>query len=322
MSRLLQQWYKKSWFCYLLLPLSILYRFVIFLRLLAYRYQLKKTTHFPVPIIVVGNITVGGTGKTPIIIWLANFLRENGYAPGIVSRGYGGKAKHYPQLVMPNSDPVCVGDEPVLLAIKTNCPVVVAPDRVAAVTQLLRDHYCNIVLSDDGLQHYALGRALEIAVVNNEYQPSNNFCLPAGPLREPKSRLDSVDFVVENKRDFNLVPGAIYNLLNPELEFSINEFKNKKIHAVAGIGNPQRFFQMLRSLGLNVIEHPFSDHHKFTQSDFKFVLADEIVIITEKDMVKCLNFVDVRFWCLPVTVAMNTEITMELCAKLNSLSQK
>lgn len=321
MNWLLRQWHKKTFFSYLLLPLSYLYQLVILLRLLAYRYHLKKTTHFSVPIVVVGNITVGGTGKTPLIIWLANYLRQQGYQPGIVSRGYGGKATYYPQLVMANSDPNQMGDEPVLLASKTHCPVVVAPNRVAAVKQLLRDHHCNIVLSDDGLQHYALGRDLEIAVTDYRHL-GNGFCLPAGPLREPAKRLNLVDFVLENGRDFNLVPSEIYNLLNPVLKFSIDELNDKRIHAVAGIGNPQRFFQTLRALGLKVIEHPFPDHHKFSLDDFEFVLASDIVIITEKDMAKCRVFADARFWCLPVTIVWQPQIRDKLCATIKLLLPK
>jgi tetraacyldisaccharide 4'-kinase len=318
MNWFLKQWHKKSLFSYLLLPLSYLYQLVIFLRHLAYRCHFKKITHFSVLVIVVGNITVGGTGKTPFIIWLAKFLREQGYRVGIVSRGYGGKATQYPQRVVADSDARIVGDEAVLITNKTQCRMMVDPNRVAAVKQLLHEHPSDIVLSDDGLQHYALGRDLEIVITDDRHF-GNGFCLPAGPLREPVSRLNSVPFILENGRDFNLVPGIIYNLLHPNLSLDLTAANNKTIHAVAGIGNPARFFKTLRSFNLNFIEHPFADHHDYAKKDFQFAKPDDLILMTEKDAVKCRPFADERFWCLPVTAVLQPQLATKLYASIKLL---
>ena len=161
----------------------------------AYAFGMLRVTRFNVPVVVVGNVTVGGTGKTPLVIWLANRLRQEGYSPGIVARGYRGAARHWPQQVRPDSDPFAVGDEAVVLARRCRCPVSVGPDRVAAVDALLQYHDCDVIISDDGLQHYALGRDVEIVVVDGVRRFGNGYCLPAGPLREPAKRVRSADFV-------------------------------------------------------------------------------------------------------------------------------
>lgn len=303
-------WYHKNLFSYFLLPLSFLYRAIIAARKFLYQIKLKKITKFNVPVIIVGNITVGGTGKTPLVIWLANFLKQQGYKPGIVSRGYGGKSTQYPVIVTANSDPKISGDEPLLIVRNTQCPMVVDPNRVQAVKQLLADTDCNIVISDDGLQHYALGRDIEIIVVDGERKFGNQFCLPAGPLREPISRLSSVDFVVTNGVEQKLIPAAFYQVKNPNIVQSIDYFKKKTIHAVAGIGNPQRFFNSLREFGLNIIEHAFPDHYCFQAKDINF--GDEIVMMTEKDAVKCEKFAGDNVWYLAVQAELNEEFIKKL----------
>ena len=282
-----------------------------------YRVGLKKIAYFSVPVIVVGNITVGGTGKTPLVIWLANFFKAKGYQPGIVSRGYGGRAPSYPQLVQPQSDPREVGDEALLLLLNTVCPVVVDPLRTQAAAKLLATTDCNLIISDDGLQHYALHRNIEIAVVDGVRRFGNGFCLPAGPLREPPSRLTEVDFVVcngegkGNEYSMKLLPGFFTQLVEPTNRVTVDHFKNRILHAVVGIGNPMRFLNLLRSLGLNIVEHIFPDHYLFKAADIDFG-DNSLVIMTEKDAVKCKEFADERHWYLPVSAQLPEEFGEEL----------
>lgn len=290
---------------YALVPFSAVYRFVIFSKKLIYQFKLKKITYFPVPIIVIGNLTVGGTGKTPLIIALTHFLLEKNYKPGIVSRGYGGKPTKLPLHVNPNSDPAQAGDEPVLIARKTHCPVIVDKNRVRAVQTLLDTYDCDVVLSDDGLQHTALGRHIEIVVIDGIRRFGNNFCLPAGPLREPITRLKKVDFIVtrdghalSKEWPMRLIPNKLLNLVEPNRLFPTT-YDTKTIHAVTGIGNPQFFFHQLREMGFSIIEHAFPDHHIYKPKDIAFG-ENAIVIMTEKDAVKCQEFAQAQHWCLPV----------------------
>ena len=247
----------------LLWPLSLLFRVVVWLRRWAYQIGWLKSFRVTAPVIVVGNIVVGGTGKTPLLIRLVELLRQSGYQPGIVSRGYGGSSKYWPRDVEADSDPDEVGDEPVLLAKRCGCPVVVAPDRVSAAQKLLRDYDCNVILSDDGLQHYRLKRDIEIAVINATQRFGNGFCLPAGPLREPVKRLTNVDFVINNhpppssssssrraqikagEYSMSLQVTTIVNMGDPAITRSIASFAGHTVHAVAAIGHPTRFFYML-----------------------------------------------------------------------------
>jgi len=318
-----QQWYgKKNLLAYCLSPLSLLYKSIISLRRLFYCCGLKKITHFPVPVIVVGNITVGGTGKTPLVAWFCGWLQSQGFKPGIVSRGYGGKAMTWPQNVTSESNPRLVGDEAVLLAKQTQCPVVVAPNRVEAVTTLLHDYACNIIISDDGLQHYAMGRDIEIAVINGMRRFGNELCLPAGPLREPIKRLNSVDCIVVNGKgvgnefSMSLIPGNVYNIKNPEQLIEVASLSNKPVHAVAGIGHPQRFFQQLENMGFTIIRHEFPDHHAYQPADFNFG-DDAIIIMTAKDAVKCSSFADSRYWCLPVNVEVDDQFKKHLLSAIS-----
>lgn len=320
-----QQWYcEKSFFVYCLSPLSWLYRIIISVRRFLYRCGLKKVFRFPVPIIVVGNITLGGTGKTPLVSWLADWLRLQGFKPGIVSRGYGGKAVTWPQTVTENSDPQLVGDEAVLLAQHAHCPMVVDPNRVAAVNKLLNNYDCDVIISDDGLQHYALGRDIEIAVIDGARRFGNGFCLPAGPLREPIKRLKSVDFIIangkgsDNEYTMRFHPGVIYNIKNPKLSLNIASLNNNTVHAVAAIGHPQRFFKQLKTMGFNVVPHEFPDHYSYRPADFNFG-DDATIIMTAKDAVKCRSFANDRYWCLPVHVQMDEHFEAALRASLLQL---
>jgi tetraacyldisaccharide 4'-kinase len=299
-------WYDASGLTVLLRPLSWLYRGIIVLRYAAYRAGVLRRRRVAAPVIVVGNITVGGTGKTPLVIWLVELLRSEGYRPGVVSRGYRGRARHWPQQVRPDSDPDMVGDEPVVIARRARCPVAVGPDRVAAAEALLRYNDVDVVVSDDGLQHYALERDIEIVVIDGVRRFGNRFCLPAGPLREPVSRLSRADFLVVNggtalRREFPMTmhPGELRNVRRDETAQAPESFPRRHVHAVAGIGHPERFFRQLRQLGFTVIEHPFPDHHAYTAEDLAF--GDELpVFMTEKDAVKCRRFCGEDCWYLPV----------------------
>lgn len=279
----------------LLLPLAVLFALLAGARRWAYRVGLLKVQRIDVPVLVVGNITVGGTGKTPLVTWLVQHLSALGYRPGIVSRGYGGKASKWPQQVRPDSDPVMVGDEAVLLAAATGCPVCVAPDRPAAARALLTYQDCDIIVSDDGLQHYALGRDLEVAVIDGARRFGNGWPLPAGPMREPQSRLRRCDFVVVqggepalNEHGLTLTRPTVTPLRGGVGE-ELAAWRGRRVHAVAGIGNPQRFFDMLEQAGLEVVAHPFADHHPFAGADLDF--GDDVpVLMTAKDAVKCRRF--------------------------------
>lgn len=293
---------------WVLWPFEMLYRVVVGVRQACYRFGLKKVEHLPVPVIVVGNITVGGTGKTPCVIWLANELKDRGLRVGCVSRGYGGRAADGPQRVKRDSDPLDVGDEPVLIAAATGCPVMVGADRVAAAKALLAETRLDALITDDGLQHHALGRTFEIAVVDGERGLGNEACLPAGPLREPATRLRHIDAVIVNGGDWGggsvfrmtLAPDRVYQLAGTG-ERALSDFRDTIVHAVAGIGNPDQFFEMLESEKIRVIQHSFQDHARYQPSDLAF--GDQHpVLMTEKDAVKCRAFADPRFWSVAVNL--------------------
>lgn len=316
-------WYKPNWFTYLLLPFSGVYYGIVDVRHFLYRSGLKPTKHFKVPIIVVGNLTVGGTGKTPLVIWLAAFLKKQGFRPGIISRGYKAKIHTFPHKVSRNDTARAVGDEALLIAQKTNCPIVIAPDRVLAVKKLLSTTKCNIVISDDGLQHLALDRDLEILVIDGKRRFGNGYCLPAGPLREPKIWVKDADFIVTNghtrkKKEFSMQFKVkdIYNLKNPALHKAPKALRGKIIHALAGVGNPGNFFSMLRELGLKVIEHPFPDHHQFSATDLYFA-NDYPIIMTEKDAVKCKGFANKKIWVLAIDAKLSQKFANALRKKLD-----
>jgi tetraacyldisaccharide 4'-kinase len=258
-------------------------------------------------VIVVGNLTVGGTGKTPLVIWLCAQLRAWGFHPGVVARGYGGNSPDWPRAVSPQSDPREVGDEPVVIATATGCPVSVGPDRVLAARALLRNGSVNVIVSDDGLQHYRLARDIEICVVDAARRFGNGRCLPAGPLREPVSRLATVDMTIFNGEP---QPNALHmqvhatNLRNLATGAQISLAAlphDQTVHAVAGIGNPGRFFDLLRNGGLTIIEHPFPDHHVFDAADLDFGDKQAPVLMTAKDAVKCRAFAQPWHWALDVT---------------------
>ncbi len=318
-ARLQAAWYdRRAAAGTLLLPLAWLFCAVAWLRRGAYRL-LRLGTALEVPVVVVGNLTVGGTGKTPLVIWLARRLRAAGYRPGIVSRGYGGQAGHWPQQVRPDSAPETVGDEPVVIARHTGCPMAVGPDRVAAARALLAHSDCNLIISDDGLQHYRLRRDVEIVVIDGVRRFGNRRCLPAGPLREPLSRLHSVDLLVANgaaagrEHAMRLEGECLYGVADGAPGPSLRELQAQAVHAVAGVGNPQRFFDALRRYGLRVEPHPMPDHHRYTATDLDF--GDALpVIMTEKDAVKCRHLASgaTTCWYLPVEAVLPPEFADQL----------
>ena len=317
-------WYGRSPIALLLLPLTGLYCVIVAIRRLAYRWRLKTTHRLAVPIIVVGNINIGGTGKTPLVSWLASYLRVQGYRPGLIARGYGGKARHWPQQVRPDSDPAVVGDEPVLLTQLTGCPMAVAPDRVAAARALLEHSDCDIIISDDGLQHYALGRDIEIAVIDGVRRFGNRWCLPAGPLREPVSRLDSVDLVVSNglagRNEFamQVLVGDAINLVSGERR-PLASFRGEPLCTIAGMGRPERFFEALRRQGLTIEARSFPDHHAYRRDDLAF--TNHSVLMTEKDAVKWRRFARAQDWMVSTRVELDERFGVQLLGLLEQINK-
>ena len=317
-------WYKDPFIGVWLMPLGFLFSDAVKFRKFLYKLGILKIHTLPVPVIVVGNITVGGTGKTPLIIWLAGFLKASGFKPGIISRGYGGQSESWPQQVTVNSEAKAVGDEALLIAKQTGCPMAVGPLRVDAANLLLRHTDCDVILSDDGLQHYALSRDIEIAVIDGERRFGNGYCLPAGPLREPIERLNSVDFVIVNgekseDREFSmqLIGERAINLATGEQK-PLAEFNGVDCHALAGIGNPERFFKLLAAAGLTCVTQSFPDHYPFQCHDIEFA-DNKPVLMTEKDAVKCTAFAGKSHWYVPVTAVPDPVFAEQL---LNLLREK
>jgi len=324
MKSLDHYWYSQNLFAWALLPLSWLFRLVALIRRKMYCAGILASTRLPVPVIVVGNISVGGTGKTPLLIALCELLKTSGYRPGVVSRGYGADLQGE-VLITAHSSATQVGDEPLLIAQRTGCPVAVGSRRPAAAKLLLKNHDCNIILSDDGLQHYALHRDMEIAVIDAARLHGNGFCLPAGPLREPVERLDSVDLVVYNgKTDaahrFDLKFLTAVNVATGATA-DLKSFAGQKVHAVAGIGHPERFFDQLKNEGLDIIAHEFSDHHMFTLNDLSYDDALP-VLMTEKDAVKCTHFKLSTLWSVPVVADLSPQLIEDFTSAVDRLCKK
>jgi len=317
-------WYNKSKITIILKPLSWIFCSIVFIRKFLYRLKFFKSYQLSVPVIIVGNITVGGNGKTPLVIWLTDKLKQSGYRPGIISRGYGGQAKKWPQQVRPDSDPLIVGDEAIVISRRTNCPMAVGPDRVETGRALLKYSNCDVIISDDGMQHYRLKREIEIAVVNGYLKFGNNLCLPAGPLREPIKRLDEVSFVVtnngkSNNEDFSMryIGDELVALHDTKNRIKLSHFKSQKIHAVAAIANPDLFYKALIEIEIDIIEHTFIDHHIFKIEDFIF--EDELpIIMTEKDAVKCCRFNIKNCWYLPITCEVSNSLELSILNLLES----
>ncbi len=321
MSRSTDNWVEKTWYggspvYWLLLPFTALFTLIVATRRFLYSNGILKTRPVKAPVIVVGNISAGGTGKTPVTIWLARELKRRGQVPGIISRGYRGNVGPKPVQAIADSDLGIVGDEAVLLASQSKCPVVVHPDRVAAAEKAI-ELGANIIISDDGLQHYRLARDFEIAVVDGDRRFGNGMMLPAGPLREPVSRLNETDKVLVHRdagvtqdvmrratdrrpSGFRLEVTAVSRLDASEVKH-IDDFTGKTVHAVAGIGHPERFFRMLESHGIEVHRHPLPDHADIGSADITFDDGLD-VLMTEKDAVKCRWMDTSGCWYVPVGV--------------------
>lgn len=321
MAGLERCWYRISWLHLILLPASWLFRALAALRRTLYRRHILSSFKLPVPVVVIGNISVGGTGKTPLTLSLAQQLVDSGYHPVIVSRGFGGTLVQQPVTSSSTADQV--GDEPLLMARRDICPVWVGRDRVATAKQALQaSPQCDVVLCDDGLQHYRLQRDMEIVVIDGVRRFGNGYLLPAGPLREPVSRLRTVDAVVVNGGEvtngqyaMQLSGDIFYNLNDPEQTAAAQDLQGLRLHAVAGIGHPQRFFDHLKSLGLTVTPHAFADHHPYKASDLAFDQCDAL-LLTEKDAVKCAAFADEKFWVLRVDALIDPALTAQLLRKI------
>jgi len=323
-------WRSRSLPAAVLLPLGALFALLAALRRTLYRTGVLRAVRLPVPVVVVGNIAVGGSGKTPAVDWLVARLREAGYTPGIVSRGYGGRVVGV-ALVPRDGDPALFGDEPVLLARLTGCPLAVGADRPAAARALLAAHpQCDLIVADDGLQHYRLARDVEVAVVD-EATLGNGWRLPAGPLREPLARLRTVDAILAHGA---LSPGLARRLAGrPVFGMALvgdafrplgaagaprpaAAFRGQRMHAVAGIGRPERFFAQLEGLGIAVVPHPFPDHHRYTPQDLDFA-PGEAKVLTSKDAVKCATFAPADCWEFPVTARIAPGAAERILEKLS-----
>ena len=325
-------WYQKRNWLFLLWPISLITKFVSSRKRKRYLSGDLATWKPDLPIIVVGNIVVGGTGKTPIVIWLAENLLKIGYKPGIVSRGYGGRAAQYPLLVDDTTPVTDSGDEPYIIATNSQCPVVVSPNRVQAVKKLVADTDCDVIISDDGMQHYQLDRDIEIAVFDGLRGTGNSLCLPAGPLRESLDRIKDVDFIVSSskplddvliKEDYVMEYRPIeWIRISDNESFPPNNWPlSRAVHAVAGIGNPSKFFNLLRSLGLQPIEHSFPDHYQFTQDDLTF--NDQLpVVMTEKDSVRCRSINISNIWYLKVEANIDNDLIKKIAIKLKEGAKK
>ena len=317
--------YSKSLVSLLLLPLSAVFLLISFIRKTLYQFNFLKSFKLKIPVIVVGNITSGGTGKTPLIIYLANELKKNGYRPGIISRGYGSKTEGVME-VSQKSDVAEAGDEPMLIQKHTHLPVFVSKDRVLAAKALVKKYAkTDVILSDDGIQHYRLRRDLEVLVIDGTRKFGNGYLLPAGPLREFRSKLKTVDAIVCNHK--KVIDGSY--LMKYKGHFLINLKTNKKIHlnnlslknihAIAGIGNPDRFFDYLKTFNIVFNSSAFQDHYKFSKKDFRD-MNDKNIIMTEKDAVKCQQFSRNNFWYLPVIAEVDSKFTDVILKKLRYIN--
>lgn len=326
----MRHWYHRGLLAWLLWPASVVFGVVVLLRRVLYSLRILGSTHPGIPVIVVGNLTAGGSGKTPLVLWIAEFLHRNGWSPGIVSRGYGGKGEGVRAATIASS-PGDVGDEPIVLSRRSGCPVWVGADRVQVAAVLRRENPgVDVLVLDDGLQHYRLRRDLEICVVDARGF-GNGFLQPAGPLREPKWRLRSVDAVVGQgiapgkSHSMTLEGGELHRMTDANERRPLAAFAGQKVHAVAGIGDPNRFFLHLVRAGLQPVPHPFPDHHAFTPQDIDEATAshpDLPVLMTEKDAVKLRHAARPNWWVLPVTAKLDPAFGAWLLGRLDGIRRR
>ncbi|WP_298439437.1 tetraacyldisaccharide 4'-kinase [uncultured Ferrimonas sp.] len=321
----MQRWFEQAWqqghpLLWLLLPLNWLFIALSQLRRALFSLGLKPVVTLPVPVVVVGNISVGGNGKTPVVLYLVELLQRNGYQPGIISRGYGGDASAQPMLVNAQSDPRLCGDEPRLLAQRSGVPLAVGADRIAAAQLLLTSGEVDIIISDDGMQHYRLGRTLEVAVIDGQRRFGNGHRLPMGPLREPISRLQQCDLLICNG---GRAHGAEHRMtLEPSdwqrVDGSGAEAPQGELIAMAGIGHPPRFFQTLAELGLSLsASHGFADHMAYSSALLQpLAHAQQSLLMTEKDAVKCRDFAQPNWYYLPVSASLGATFDSQFMTQL------
>lgn len=330
-------WYRRAAWLHLLRPLAALFSWLAQRRRRRLSKQQKPS---PVPVVVVGNITVGGTGKTPVVVALANLFEKQGWRTGVISRGYGGQARQYPLEVTDSTDVRQSGDEAQLMRRHLTGPLVVDPDRPRALDSLLAHHQCDVVISDDGLQHYRLPRHVEVAMVDARRGLGNGLCLPAGPLREPPSRLREVDVVLINGDRVPELPDGIPEpvciTLKPVAWINVRTGQRVNLasfrmvldvaddstavpaFAIAGIGNPQRFFDQLQTMGFAVTSRAFSDHHAYAPADLAYA-HNELLLMTEKDAVKCQHFAGENWWYLRVRAELPPALEQDMIARIGDL---
>lgn len=309
-------WQSINPFTFLLAPFSLLFWLISQLRRALYRKNCLKSYRSPVPVLVVGNISVGGNGKTPVVVWLVEQLQQRDIKVGVISRGYGGKNKQFPRLVTAQSDPEQMGDEPVLIAQRTQAPVAISPNRQQSIALLLSQFELDLIITDDGLQHYALQRDIEWVVIDGERRFGNGFLLPAGSLRELPSRLKSVQAVICNGNVANqgehlmtLEPTEAINLATGERK-PLRDFTKQSAVALAGIGYPPRFFKMLQHYGISLTAcHSFADHQAYSVAMISPLSKGEPLLMTEKDAVKCHAFAEPNWWYVPVSAKFSAEST-------------
>ncbi|KGQ35061.1 tetraacyldisaccharide 4'-kinase [Gallibacterium anatis] len=316
-------WYQQSWLQWLLLPFSWVFQLATYLRRKAYQKGIFTSWKAPCTVVVVGNLSVGGNGKTPLVITLVEQLQRQGIRVGVISRGYGGESTEYPFLVCASSDAKKVGDEPVLIAQRTSVPIAISPDRRQSIELLHKAYHPQVIISDDGLQHYKLQRDFELVVVDGERRFGNGLLLPAGPLRElPQQRLKTVDAVIcnggiaqNNEILMTLRSTEAINLVTNE-RIALTQFS--QVNAIAGIGYPPRFFTSLEHQGIKILSSiSFPDHHSFKPLDFSTFDQDDIpLLMTEKDAVKCRQFAKKHWWYVEVTAEIKKEQLENLIAKI------
>lgn len=325
MRERLETWLNSIWYSrpnppFWMLPFEWLYQSIVLSRNFCYRIGLFESWAAPVPVIVIGNLTVGGTGKTPMALHLARRLKDKGWKPGLVSRGYG-IALDDPVLVEPQDVASVIGDEPMLLARESGCPVAVFPRRAEAARLILENTDCNLLICDDGLQHLALERDIEILVVDGLRRFGNGHCLPAGPLREGVSRIRTVDLAIQNGGtampgfiQMELKPEALVNIMTRET-LSLDQAADRKWYAVAGIGNPDRFARTLQQVGIDAELDSFPDHHAFVVNDFDKA-GERPIVMTAKDAVKCESFAGRDWWYLRVLAELEDDPVDEIDSRL------
>lgn len=333
MRRYLALWFQRIWqrrgiANLLLYPLSLVYIFGISMRRYAYKLGLRKPQRLAVPVVVVGNLSVGGVGKTPLVIALVEYLKHHGRKPGVIARGYRGISKHWPREVEATSDAVEVGDEPVLLFRRCEVPVVADPLRVRGARLLVEKHNCDIIVSDDGFQHFGLHRDLDIVVLDGARRLKNGWCLPAGPLRELPQALTRADMVVTQgtaqSGEYAMQTRIRTAVLLDGSEIQdLKQFAGQTVHAVTGIGNPTRFFQQLRAYDIQLITHQYPDHHRFCAADFAAIGAFDALLMTEKDAVKCAQILSAaqaaKCWVVAQQITVAPDFWQEFATRIRDL---